>query len=83
MKLREIYYRDIDRSINPAVVVSQKDQSVIEAEIKEYVFTDDIIEKLFEMLNTVLNKRTEKQVFGSMDTTVRVSLTSLNMCTIC
>ena len=60
MKLREIYYRDIDRSINPAVVVSQKDQSVIEAEIKEYVFTDDIIEKLFEMLNTVLNKRTGK-----------------------
>jgi hypothetical protein len=39
MKLNEIFTRDINRDINPAVVVSAKDPKTIEAEIKEYVFT--------------------------------------------
>lgn len=57
MLLREIYAREIDRSINPAVVVSDQKKDTIKAEIEEYVFTDELIEKLFLMVDTVLNKR--------------------------
>lgn len=60
MKLNEIYARDINRNINPAVVVSAKDPKTIEAEIKEYVFTPKIIEKLFIIIDTVINKKTGK-----------------------
>jgi len=60
MVLREIYERPIDRTINPAVTVSDKKGKTIKAEIEEYVFTDELIEKLFEILNTVLNKKAGK-----------------------
>lgn len=60
MKLKQIYDRDIFRHINPAVVVSEKDETTIEAEIKEYVFTDELIEKLYIILDTVLNKKSGK-----------------------
>ncbi|MGQ1910985.1 BREX system P-loop protein BrxC [Marinifilum sp. RC60d5] len=60
MKLQEIYDRDIFRHINPAVVVSEKDEATIEAEIKEYVFTNELIEKIYLILNTVLNKKSGK-----------------------
>ena len=60
MKLNEIFARDINRDINPAVVVSAKDPTTIEAEIKEYVFTPEIIEKLFTIIDTVINKKSGK-----------------------
>ena len=60
MKLNEIFARDINRDINPAVVVSAKDPRTIEAEIKEYVFTSEIIEKLFTIIDTVINKKSGK-----------------------
>jgi hypothetical protein len=60
MKLKEIFARDINREINPAVVVSAKDPKTIEAEIKEYVFTPEIIEKLFTIIDTVINKKSGK-----------------------
>lgn len=60
MKLNEIFARDINRDINPAVVVSAKDPKTIEAEIKEYVFTPEIIEKLYTIIDTTLNKKTGK-----------------------
>jgi hypothetical protein len=60
MKLNEIYARDINRHINSAVVVSAKDPKTIEAEIKEYVFTPEIIEKLFTIIDTVINKKSGK-----------------------
>ena len=60
MKLNEIFARDINRDINPAVVVSAKDPKTIEAEIKEYVFTPEIIEKLFTIIDTVINKKSGK-----------------------
>lgn len=60
MILRDIYERPIDRTINPAVTVSDKKEKTVKAEIKEYVFTDELIEKLFEILNTVLNKKVGK-----------------------
>lgn len=60
MKLNEIFARDINRDINPAVVVSAKDPRTIEAEIKEYVFTPKIIEELFTIIDTVINKKSGK-----------------------
>jgi hypothetical protein len=60
MKLNEIFARDINRDINPAVVVSAKDPNTIESEIKEYVFTPEIIEKLFTIIDTVINKKSGK-----------------------
>lgn len=60
MKLNEIFARDINRDINPAVVVSAKDPRTIEAEIKEYVFTPEIIEKLYTIMDTVINKKSGK-----------------------
>ena len=60
MKIQEIFERDIFRTINPAVVVSNKKSDTIEAEIQEYVFTDDLIEKIFIMVDTVLNKKQGK-----------------------
>lgn len=57
MLLKEIYARDIFREINPAVVVSDKKKDTIKAEIKEYVFTEELIEKLFLIVDTVLNKK--------------------------
>ncbi|MCB0517804.1 MAG: BREX system P-loop protein BrxC [Lewinellaceae bacterium] len=60
MKLREIYDRPIDRTINPAVVVSNKSLETIKAEISEYIFTDELIEKLYAVLDAIFNKRNEK-----------------------
>ena len=60
MKIQEIFERDIFRNINPAVVVSDKKSSTIDAEIKEYVFTNELIEKIFIMIDTVLNKKSGK-----------------------
>src|SRR5690606_2737536 len=57
MLLKDIYARDINRLINAAVTVSDKKEKTVEAEIKEYVFTDELIEKLYEVLNTVFNKK--------------------------
>ncbi len=60
MILKEIYARDIYREINPAVVVSAKDSKTINAEINEYVFTTELIEKLFIVIDTVINKKSGK-----------------------
>ena len=62
MKIQELFERDIYRNINPAVVVSDKKSVTIDAEIKEYVFTEELIEKIFEMVDTVLNKKSGKSV---------------------
>ena len=60
MKLSDIFERRIDRTINSAVVVSNQKQDTIDAEIEEYVFTNDLIEKLYLFLDTVLNKKVGK-----------------------
>ena len=60
MLLKEIFDRNIYRDINPAVVVSDYKDATIDAEIKEYVFTDELIEKLFIIIVSVLNTQTGK-----------------------
>lgn len=53
MKLREIYSRKIERTINPAVAVSNQSEETIDVEIEEYVFNDDIINKLYKALKAI------------------------------
>lgn len=60
MNLQQIYAKDIERHINAAVVVGDREQDVIDAEIREYVFTDELIEHFFKLLDTVLNKEEGK-----------------------
>lgn len=60
MLLQKIYDKDITRHINPAVVVSELDQTHIHQEIEEYVFTKDIINNIYKFLNAIFNKEEGK-----------------------
>jgi hypothetical protein len=50
MILKEIYEREIDRKVNPAVSATDFDPKTIETEIDEYVFTDEILNGLCEIM---------------------------------
>ena len=43
MVLRDIYENDIKRPVNPAVSATKLDKETREIEIREYVFTDEIL----------------------------------------
>lgn len=60
MIIREIFEKDIHREINSAVVVSNQKQETVNQEIREYIFTDEILERLYLLLDTVVNKRSGK-----------------------
>ena len=60
MKIHELFEREIGRTINPAVVVSNQKEETVDEEIAEYVFTDELIEKLYLILDTIVNKRSGK-----------------------
>jgi hypothetical protein len=60
MRLEEIYDRDIHRHINAAVTVGDKRSDVVKAEIAEYVFTDELIERFYQFLDTILNASGKK-----------------------
>jgi len=60
MKIQEIFERDITRHINAAVVVGDDKKDIIESEIKEYVFTKDLVKHIYKMLDTILNGKSGK-----------------------
>jgi len=60
MKIKDLFSKDIDRQINPAVVVSKQDQQTVDTEIEEYVFTTTITENLYKYLNTLTNSKQDK-----------------------
>ena len=41
MKFRDLYLKELDRTVNPAVSASDLDEATIKVEIGEYVFTPD------------------------------------------
>jgi len=51
-----IYKKRIARPLNPAVSVTDDRDRTVEVEIEEYVFTAEIINGLYEVLNSVRNK---------------------------
>lgn len=57
MKLEQLYKKDIGRSVNPAVSATKFDEKTIDTEIKEYVFTDEIINGLVKILDAIKNNR--------------------------
>jgi hypothetical protein len=60
MKIRNLFAKDIDRKINPAVVVAEQDQNTIQTEIEEYVFTKDLIDNLYKFLDALINRKDGK-----------------------
>lgn len=54
MKLKDIYAKPIMRTVNPAVSVTLLDDAkTVNTEIDEYVFTDEIINGLYRILNSI------------------------------
>lgn len=56
MKIQQLYERQIDRRIDPAVVVSDMNDYNVKQEIEEYVFTPGITKNMFKFLNAITNK---------------------------
>ena len=57
MKLKQLYKKDIERPVNPAVSVTKLDVETKNIEIEEYVFTDEIINGLFRILYALKNNK--------------------------
>ena len=53
MILEKLYKNDISRPLNPAVSVTDNSESTIRVEIEEYVFTDEILNGLYDVLNAI------------------------------
>ena len=60
MQLRQIFSKDIERNINPAVVVSEQDKTTVQTEIEEYVFTEALIDNLYKFLYEIFNQKNGK-----------------------
>lgn len=57
MKLKELYSKSINRAVNPAVSATKFDPETERIEIQEYVFTDEIINGLFRILDAIKNNK--------------------------
>jgi len=53
MFLKEIYERPINRTLNPAVSAGSLDAETVKTEIDEYVFTEEIIDGLYNVMNAI------------------------------
>ena len=79
MQLRQIFSKDIERNINPAVVVSEQDKTTVQTEIEEYVFTPDLIDNLYKFLYEIFNQKMGKPLYGLMVIMDLENLILLNM----
>ena len=57
MQQHELYRLPITRAVNPSVSTTQLDPAVEQVEIEEYVFTDEIINGLYRILNALKNRQ--------------------------
>ncbi len=62
MKLKDLYSKPINRAVNPAVSATKFDPETERIEIQEYVFTDEIINGLFRILDAIKNNKTYDHV---------------------
>lgn len=53
MKFKDLYFNSLQRKVNPAVSASDLDEGTIRIEIDEYVFTKEIINNLFKVLDNI------------------------------
>lgn len=56
--LYELYEKEIDRPFNPAVNASDFKADTINVEIDEYVFTDEIINNIYNVLSAIRDRQT-------------------------
>ncbi len=56
--LRELYAKDIDRKFNPAVNASDFKPETVNVEIDEYVFTDELINSIYDVLHNIRDRQT-------------------------
>ncbi len=56
MAQAQLYKHDIARPLNPAVSVTDESASTVKVEIEEYVFTDEILNGLYRVLDAVRNR---------------------------
>ena len=52
-KLRDLYSRDIDASLNPVVSTGNLDEATVATEIREYVFTKDVVDGAYRALDAI------------------------------
>ena len=57
MNIRSIYKEKIDRAVNPAVSATKLDDETRKVEIREYVFTDEIMNGFYRILNAIKNNK--------------------------
>lgn len=57
MKLKDLYSKPIGRAVNPAVSATKFDAETERIEIQEYVFTDEIINGLYRILDAIKNNQ--------------------------
>ena len=57
MKIKDLYSKPINRTVNPAVSATKFDPETERIEIQEYVFTDEIINGLFRILDAIKNNK--------------------------
>ncbi|MDR0938237.1 MAG: BREX system P-loop protein BrxC [Mediterranea sp.] len=57
MKFKELYFKKLDRTVNPAVSASDIDDKTVRIEIEEYVFTNEIINNLYTVLSNIRQNR--------------------------
>ncbi len=56
MNIGSLYAKSIDRRINPVAVVSELEVELVKQEIEEYVFTPQIYNYLYSVLDKVVNQ---------------------------
>lgn len=67
MQLQDLYIKSINRPVNPAVSATKFDKETIDIEIKEYVFTDEILNGLYRILNAIKNNKPYDHVCWYLD----------------
>ena len=53
MKFKDLYEKGLDRKVNPAVSASDLSEDTVMTEIVEYVFTEEIVINLFDILTNI------------------------------
>ena len=53
MKFKDLYEKGLDRKVNPAVSASDLTDETVRTEIDEYVFTEEIVINLYNILTNI------------------------------
>lgn len=53
MKFKDLYDKGLDRKVNPAVSASDLTDETVRTEIDEYVFTEEIVINLYNILTNI------------------------------